>query len=76
MLPVFSAELAVRCREENQVGDRESQREYLHGAESVVQQHLRAYETRAPEGNRRDGENMPEGEGVAGGNHGGKDSFF
>ena len=69
MRPVFTAELLVGCREQDQVGDRESQRKNLHRAEAVIQEHLRAHETRAPERNRRDGEDMPEGHVVARGCH-------
>ena len=72
MLPFLATELLVRCYEQQQVRDHESQRENLHGGKAVVQKHLRAHETRAPEGDGPDGEQVPKSHVVARGSHRGE----
>ena len=69
MLPVLAAELLVACRQKNQVGNRKTQREDLHCRKTMIQEHLRAYEARAPKGDGNNGEQMPKGETVARGYH-------
>ena len=69
MLPVFTAELFVSRNEQHRIGHNETQGENLYRRKSVVQKHLGAYKTSAPEGDGHDGEQVPDGDVVAGRNH-------
>ena len=61
VLPVFATELFMRSRQKQQVRHHEPQRENLHRRKSVIQEHLRAHETRAPKEDSHDSENVPKG---------------
>ena len=49
VFPLFATELLVACCEQNQGRDYEADGENFHGGKLVVQKHLGAHETRAPE---------------------------
>ena len=59
MLPVFATEPFMSHRKQQQVRHRKAQRKNLHRRESVIQEHLRAHEARAPERNRPNRKGMP-----------------
>jgi len=66
VLPVFTTELFMRHREQQQVRHRKAQRENLHRRKTVIQKHLRAHKTRAPKRNRSNRKGVPKSETVTG----------